>query len=1033
VTDARHVVNVRGWPGLDDYRPPSAPVAHTERLGDPMALVVVAAAKAGCVPEEFGLGAFLVVVGSSVIQAGLVAPDDLPRNYPVSATALRAWATSHLVVTTTGPRPWIVRTLSEFYDPLTGEFVRRAYSGGDFCVGADLGRVFGLAAAHCGSRTGEYADEWELWLPGWGRAHPGGRWKRRSPHRPSLRVSARRVGWQVEFGPCGTDAEGRLAGKRVRGRMWCGRFVDSLSLAYALDGDRSASFAEHCANFGLPAQELPVAVTVDEAGAECIAQAAHAVHTLTVVLDARAGQWFTTVRDRSEGRARIDLSRTSSPGALAAHIPERLRLGAPLAIFDLRPDEHRAWAEAFHGGWCDADRRLIGVPFPTVAADVSSCFPLVSHLLGWWELLCAERVERRDVTKGLRRLCQLAVERPESILDPATFARLGFTVVEVWPDGEPWPIEVEDERRPDGRMEVVPVFSPRRTFRFASPDVLAVAVRRRRVPRSVRATQLVPVGRQARIRRRLPMLPGRVLDTEQDPAMALVEYRRRVKADGDSVLAAELRVVANSLVFGIPARFDEVRRREGRRRIVGERPGPRTFLPVPASVAAGARLLLAVLDRMVSDLGGLVAYRDTDSSLIPALPDGGDVTLADGSIHRALSWPEVDTVLGAFDGLSGNPASPVWNTERGTPEAPLHALVYGPKRHVEFTSSGDRPSIMRRRRQIDTSEGAIAEVVARTEAQLGGTFVDPPMMSGRSADGGRRWSLAAVEREIAHTRKLLSQPDALRSPAPWDSVGSVAFPALQRFMVKTPEMARSLPACLGPRPGTRYVTGVLDITQRDLRGAPVALDPGGDLADWPNLRWVDRVTGRPVRVTTDHLDLDGVVLDTLASRAARWSRPSPAAQIEAVTVDPLLVRSVGRVSGVIDADLDGLPGDLGERRPVYEDAQRAAAIGARAQSMGPRRFARLSGLPLKVAERAALGKPISARNVARALRALSVDSSGPRRCPVDGRAVFGRSDTVYCSARCKDRAYRQRRRTRSDPSLTQTSGNPLDPNRKAPQ
>jgi hypothetical protein len=979
-----------------------------------MALVVVAAAEAGHMPERFGLGAYLVVAGPSVVGAGLVVPDDLDRR---ARRTLESWASSHPVTTTTGPRPWSVVTLSQFYDPFVGEFIRRAYSGTAFCVGADLGRVFGLAAEHWGPRRGAHSDSWEVWLPGWGRRHPDGRWMRRSPHRPALRVAARRVGWQVEFGPCGTDADGATAGKRVRGRIWPGRFLDVLSLAYALDGDRSASFAEHCANFGLEASELPLSGSVDDEGAAAMADAVLSVHALAVGLDRQAADWLTTSEDRSEGRGRLDLVRISSPGSVAAEIPARLRLAAPLHAFDLEDNENAAWAEAFHGGWCEVHPAIVGVPMPVVSADVSSCYPLIAHLLGWWDVMCAERLERCDVTEILQKHCRAAIADPRHVLNPKSFAALGLTLVKVRPEGESWPIEVEDERRPDGRMEVVAVSSSERDLWFPWPDVVAAAVRSRRVPHILDATRYVPVGRQSWIRKRLAVLPGLILSGDEDPVLALVSHRGTLKANGDGVLAAELRVVTNSLVFGIMARFDEVRSHEGRRLVFGERPGPWTFLPIAASVASGARLLLAVLDRLVADAGGIVAYRDTDSSLIPALPNGGPLN---SSSLRALSWAEVDGILGAFDRLSTSRRAHLWDIERGRYDAPLHALVYGPKRRVEFVIT--RNEERSQGPSTDEENVRALPVVDRTEAQLGGTFVDPPNLPGRAPIGGRAWSLAAAEREIDYSLAKHADRRSLRPPAFWDFGEVRPVPALRRFMVKTPELARSLPSCLDARPGTRYVVGVLHPMHRGSVGSPVALDPGGDLRNWRALRWFDRATGQPVPVTTDPNEIPAVLLDTLASRGAQWSRPSPAPPIVSVFVDPRLVREVGRVSGVIDADLDDLPGDLASRRLIYGDAERAAAVSAHAQALGPRRFARQTGLPLKVAERAALGKAISARNVAKALNALRHLPEPGDRCPVDGRIVVRNDGAIYCTNECQDQAYRLRRQAREQEPSTQASG-----------
>jgi hypothetical protein len=551
-------------------------------------------------------------------------------------------------------------------------------------------------------------------------------------------------------------------------------------------------------------------------------------------------------------------------------------------------------------------------------------------------------------------------------------------------------------------MEVVAVTSPGRLLRFAWPDVVAAAVRSGRVPRIIRAVHYAPVGRQGHLRRRLPVLPGLVLDADEDPVLGLVAHRRESKARGDMTMAADLRVVVNSLVFGNPCRSDEILRRDGRRWVVGERPGPLSCFPIAASVTAGSRLLLAVLDRLVTDRGGLVAYRDTDSGLIPASPEGGTLDLPDGSTVRLLAWSEVDQVLDAFAPLSPAPWWPVWGTERGTPEAPCRALVFGPKRHVEVGGTSARGK--------NTDDGT-GEVVDGTEAQLGSTYADPPTMRGRSPEGLRNWSLAAATREFAYAEVRQADPDrALRPAAPWDLEGQMAFPALRRFMVKTPDAARRLPEVLGARPGTLYVEGQVDVLRRGIDPTPVALDPGGDLADWQSLAWVAKGTGVSVRVTTDLGEIGAVALETLDGRAVRWSKPSPAARIDGVTVDPLLVRRVGRVSGVIDADLDGLD-QLTARRPVHSEAAKAQAVSANAQVLGKRAFARTTGLPPTVAERAAKGLPISVSNVVRALRTLR--ESETATCAAEGCAgPVWTSGASYCSPRCRERERKRRQRAR---------------------
>jgi hypothetical protein len=673
-----------------------------------------------------------------------------------------------------------------------------------------------------------------------------------------------------------------------------------------------------------------------------------------------ANEWFTSSRDRTESRGRLDLARTASPGAIAAEILRRLELRAPLTTLALRHTEHVAWAESLHGGWCDFEHMLAGLPFPAAVADVTSCHPLVAHLVCWWGLCRAERVRRNNVTPALRRLCARSIDEPTTVLDPAVWRRFGFTLVEVVPEGEPFPIEVADTRRPDGRLEVVPVWSPQRNMYFAWPDVVAAAMRSGRVPRIVRAVRLVPVGVQPNLRDRLPLIPGVVLSANSDPALSIVRARQAAKLSGDVTLAAELHAVVNSLVFGVFWRFDQIRMKEGSGWVDGERPGPWNCLPIAATISAGARLLLATFDRLVTDSGGRVVYRDTDSSIAPASPNATTITLCNGSKIATLAWSDLDQIVEQFAPLSPEPEWPVWKIERGQPDALLHVLIFGAKRHVEF---------------VHRADGNIT-IVESTEAQLGGTCVDPPNLRGRTKRGQRRWSVAAVEREIQFALARVDARDCTRTAATWDKSDELPFPEIRRFMVKTPEMANRLPARMGARPGMRYLEGIVNHDRRENSPTPVALDPGGDLSNWSELEWMTLDDGVPIGVTTDPLRIGSVLLETVDTKATRWASASRAEPIDGVIVEPMMIQKLGRVSSVLDADIDGLD-DLAARRLVLEGIDSLAIVHAVAGRLGKRAFSRLTDLSPTVSERASRGEPISTRSLETAWRALRADAITP--------------------------------------------------------
>jgi hypothetical protein len=121
----------------------------------------------------------------------------------------------------------------------------------------------------------------------------------------------------------------------------------------------------------------------------------------------------------------------------------------------------------------------------------------------------------------------------------------------------------------------------------------------------------------------------------------------------------------------------------------------------------------------------------------------------------------------------------------------------------------------------------------------------------------------------------------------------------------------------------------------------------------------------------------GLVLEPLNTRAVDWAQPTQESPIPGIVIDPDLVRYVGRVSGIIDASLLSLPGELEGYHPLCGDARRREAVQKRAAAIGPRAFTRRTALPLRVEERAALGRPISHSNVMKAIRALCLDHGHP--------------------------------------------------------
>ncbi len=164
-----------------------------------------------------------------------------------------------------------------------------------------------------------------------------------------------------------------------------------------------------------------------------------------------------------------------------------------------------------------------------------------------------------------------------------------------------------------------------------------------------------------------------------NPFQRLIELRKRQSGDllDDKLRSTGYKVIANSGAYGIfaettPEDVDPDSPREARRVEVWglrafettvDRPeahGENCFFPIALLVTAGARLLLALAQRLVQNAGGEVAYCDTDSLIVVASERGGFATCTNGPYRmpdgsravRALSWREVDSLLDALTVLN---------------------------------------------------------------------------------------------------------------------------------------------------------------------------------------------------------------------------------------------------------------------------------------------------------------------------------------------------------------------------------------------
>jgi hypothetical protein len=155
---------------------------------------------------------------------------------------------------------------------------------------------------------------------------------------------------------------------------------------------------------------------------------------------------------------------------------------------------------------------------------------------------------------------------------------------------------------------------------------------------------------------------------------------------------ARLVVHGNSVEFAAESRF-------------AESAGPFCFPPIAALICSAARLMLALLERCITDAGGHYVLCDTDSMAIVATVDGdivpcpgGSLATADGQPGiRALSWADVERIVARFAQLSPYDPNVIpgsilkiegENYDTGGRRRPIFALAISAKRYALFERVG---------------------------------------------------------------------------------------------------------------------------------------------------------------------------------------------------------------------------------------------------------------------------------------------------------------------------------------------------------
>jgi len=344
------------------------------------------------------------------------------------------------------------------------------------------------------------------------------------------------------------------------------------------------------------------------------------------------------------------------------------------------PKRYCGYAEsAFFGGRASAHVRK--VPVPVVYTDFLSQYSTVNVLMGLWRFVTAREIRVvEDAREELAAL--LASVTPEWVLDPVNWKRLtGFA--RVVPDGDVLPLRAK-YRGNAWQIGVNPVYAssddPNDGLWYAWPDLVASVLLTGKVPQIVEAFRLTPIGKakalkSIQFRGQVPIDPR-----SRDFFKVVIEERMRLAARTDlsdaerARLKRSLKTLGSATSYGIFAQMD---RQESDKEVKltcygidpepyrctvkhPEAPGEYCFPLLAALITSAGHLLLALLERLVTDRDGTYAMEDTDSMAIVSNGYGGLVACPGGQQRtddgsdaiRALSWEQVAEIVALFERLN---------------------------------------------------------------------------------------------------------------------------------------------------------------------------------------------------------------------------------------------------------------------------------------------------------------------------------------------------------------------------------------------
>lgn len=359
----------------------------------------------------------------------------------------------------------------------------------------------------------------------------------------------------------------------------------------------------------------------------------------------------------------LDPCRTYSPASIAKAYFKAMGITEPRTrIFKMPRAALSAAMIGYYGGRAEARIRRIGVPI--VCVDFKSMYPTVNIMMETSDIQNAQSIEIEDFTDGARSL--LANVKIGDCFKKETWRKFRF-FARVVPTKHVLPLRAKYGLGDAYNIGVNEVSSEEGIW-YAGPDLVKAVILTGRPIKVLEAFAIRPVGvlnslRPVKLRGSITVNPR-----TEDWFRATVEARRDPATVQEGPWQSEfLKVFSNSGSYGVNAELSPEELPKGKKETITvygldgpfespsrapEQPGRYFFPPLAALTTAGARLMLGLLERCVTDAGGAYAFCDTDSMAIVSTQTGGSVAAG----LMALSWKQVEEIVERFASL--NPYDP---------------------------------------------------------------------------------------------------------------------------------------------------------------------------------------------------------------------------------------------------------------------------------------------------------------------------------------------------------------------------------------